>query len=51
MLSEEEARNLIIAWGAAKGFSVPFLCIVKLEVNFFQCVAVRANSRYLWFSS
>jgi hypothetical protein len=30
--------------GGGKGFSVPFLCLSKLEVKFFQCVAVQPNS-------
>jgi hypothetical protein len=32
-----------------KGFSMPF-CFLKLEVKFFQYVAVRLNTQYLKFS-
>jgi hypothetical protein len=39
----------IIACGAGKLFQCLFL-LLKLEVKFFQCVAVRPNSGYLRFS-
>jgi hypothetical protein len=33
--------------GGGKGFSAPFLCTLKLEVKFFQYVAVQPNSGVL----
>jgi hypothetical protein len=32
--------------GRGKALSMPFLCTLKLEVKFFQCVAVRANQAH-----
>jgi hypothetical protein len=37
--------------GTHKALSEPFLCIIKLEAKFFQCVAVRISSGYLSFES
>jgi hypothetical protein len=45
MLGNEEIRNLI-AEGAVQLFLCLF-CLLKLEVNFFQCVAVQPNSMHL----
>jgi hypothetical protein len=39
MHGKQEARNIIA--GARQRFFCAFLCLSKLEVNFFQCAAVR----------
>jgi hypothetical protein len=45
---QEGARNSI-AWGRQKFFCA-FLCLLKLEVKLFQCVAVRLSFSVLRFS-